>query len=71
MNGNPHEGRWILIQLDVVNAFNTGARAAIVEAVRVLAPHLLPWVCASLQSCDLLLGEAWLKGSEGTQQGAL
>lgn len=70
MNLTTHDGQWILIKVDVVNAFNTGRRAAIVDAVRVLAPHLLPWVCASLQPNDLLLGESWLSCTEGTQQGA-
>ena len=70
INGNPCGGEWILIQVDVINAFNTGKRAAIVEAVRTLAPHLLPWVCMSLQTNDLLLGESWIEGTEGTQQGA-
>lgn len=70
VNANLYGGRWVLVQLDVINAFNTGKRAAIVEAVRTLAPHLLPWACGSLQPNNLLLGETWLVGSEGTQQGA-
>jgi len=36
------------IQVNVINASKTGKRAAIVEAVRTLAPHLLPWVYMSV-----------------------
>ena len=58
INRKPCGGEWILIQVDFRNAINAGKRAAIVKAVRTLPPHLLPLVCMSLQTNELLLGKA-------------
>ena len=67
---NPCQGRWAVLQIDVINAFNTASRTAITNAVGTHADHLLPWTQMSLQPSNLYLGESILVSSEGGQQGA-
>ena len=43
LNHPPSPEPWVVVAVDITNAFNTLSRAAIVEGVREFVPHLEPW----------------------------
>ena len=53
---------WVLLRLDLVNAFNTILRKIIFQEVQEHFPFLLPWLCCLYgQSSNL-----WTKSEDGT-----
>jgi hypothetical protein len=53
---------WVLLRLDLVNAFNTILRKIIFQEIQEHFPFLLPWLCCLYgQSSDL-----WTKSEDGT-----
>lgn len=58
-----------MLLVDLANAFNSVKRQKILEAVIRRAPHLYPWVAASLQPSRLLCGSSVILSTEGCQQG--
>jgi len=47
---------WLLLQVDLKNAFNSIHRPAILEALEQRCPSMLPWVRQDLQPAPLLVG---------------
>ncbi len=46
---NPYNGKWVVMQIDIKNAFITVHRSAIMDAEGRHAEHLLPWTQLSKQ----------------------
>jgi hypothetical protein len=63
-------GDWVCLSVDIVNAFNTVDRKAIINSLQSRAPHLVPWAQKSLGQPTLLLcGEHSITSEQGVQQG--
>ena len=63
-------GNWVVLQLDIRNAFNSVHRGAIAQGLSRYAPHLLPWAASCLQPAPLFVGDTTIESLEGGQQGA-
>ena len=65
----PGEG-WVLVQVDLTNAFNSIDRQKVLEAVKARAPHLLPFAlsCYGRHSSLYCRGEV-IGSQQGVQQG--
>jgi hypothetical protein len=61
----PIRRRWIVLQVDITNAFNTVKRGTILTSVQSTAPHLFPWAQASLQLSLLLCRDNFFDSTEG------
>jgi hypothetical protein len=64
------DSQWVLLQVDIKNAFNTVQRSAIHKALLRRAPHLLPWASVCLQPTPLYVDDSIIESTEGGQQGA-
>jgi len=60
---------WLLLQVDLKNAFNSIARPAILEALERLCPSMMPWVRQAFQPASLLVGREVIWPTRGVQQG--
>ena len=60
---------WLLLQVDLRNAFNSIARPAIMEAIERLCPSMMPWVRQTFQPAPLLVGREVIWSTRGVQQG--
>jgi len=60
---------WLLLQVDLRNAFNSIARPAILEAIERLCPSMMPWVRQGFQPAPLLVGREVIWSTRGVQQG--
>jgi len=60
---------WLLLQVDLKNAFNSIARPAIMEAFERLCPSMIPWVRQAFQPASLLVGREVIWSTWGKQQG--
>jgi len=47
---------WLLLQLELKNAFNSIARPAILKALEGQCPSMMPWVRQAFQPAPLLVG---------------
>jgi len=59
---------WLLLQVDLKNAFKSLNRPAIMDAVEVWCPSMLPWVRQACQAAPLLLGREVIWSTLGMQQ---
>ena len=63
-------GDHLLAQVDLSNAFSRVSRAAVLRAVELVCPTILPWVALTLCClCHLYFGSFLLSSSSGVQQG--
>ncbi len=63
-------GDWVCLSVDIVNAFNTIDRSAILNSLRTRAPLLVPWAQKSLGQPTLLLcADNTIRSEQGVQQG--
>jgi len=60
---------WLLLQVDLKNAFNSIHRPAILEALEQRCPSMLPWVRQAFQPAPLLVGREVVWSTRGVQQG--
>jgi len=60
---------WLLLQVDLRNAFNSIARPAVLEAFERLCPSMMPWVRQAFQPAPLLFGREVIWSTRGEQQG--
>jgi len=60
---------WLLLQVDLKNAFNSIARPAILEALEHECPSMAPWVRQAFQPAPLLIGRGVIWSTRGVQQG--
>jgi len=60
---------WLLLQMGLKNAFNSIARPAILEALELLCPSMMPWVRQAFQPAPLLVGQQVIWSTRGVQQG--
>jgi len=60
---------WLLLQMDLRNAFNSIARPAILEAIERLCPSMMPWVRQTFHLAPLLVGREVIWSTRGVQQG--
>jgi len=61
--------RWLLLQLDLQNAFNYVHRPAILTALEQRCPSMLPWVRQAFHPAPLLVGREGIWSTRGVQQG--
>ena len=69
VDGLPGDGDWVLLQIDLQNAFNSVERGAVTAAVSDLFPAAVPWVSQTMQAAPLLCGQEVLWSRKGVQQG--
>ena len=63
-------GNWACLSIDIINAFNTIDRNAILASLRTRAPHLVPWAQKSLGQPTLLFcANHTISSEQGVQQG--
>jgi len=60
---------WLVLQVDLKNAFNSIARPAILEALEHQCPSMTPWVRQAFQPAPLLVGREVIWSTRGVQQG--
>jgi len=60
---------WLLLQVDLKNAFNSIHRPAILGALEQRCPAMLPWVRQTSQPAPLLVGREVIGSTRGVQQG--
>jgi len=60
---------WLLLQVDLNNAFKSIARPAILGALEHLCPSMMPWVRQAFQPAPLLVGQEVIWSTRGVQQG--
>jgi len=60
---------WLLLQVDLKNAFNSIARPAILEALQYQCPSMTPWVRQAFQPAALLIRREVIWSTRGVQQG--
>jgi len=60
---------WLLMQLDLKNAFNSISRPAILEALERQCPSMTPWVRQAFQPAPPLVGREVKWSTRGVQQG--
>ena len=62
---------WIILEVDLSNAFNSVDRTAVRAGVAQWIPHLLPWACLSLSTpAPLVSPFGLLSSAQGVQQGS-
>jgi len=61
--------RWLLLQVDLRNAFNSITRPAILEAMERVCPSMMPWVRQAFQPAPLLVGREVIWSTRSVQQG--
>jgi len=59
---------WLLLQVDLKNAFNSIARPAILVALERLCPSMMPWVRQAFQPAPLLVGRQVIWSTRGVQK---
>jgi len=60
---------WLLLQVDLRNAFSSVARPAILDALDRLSPSMMPWVRQAFQPAPLLVGREVIWSNRGGQEG--
>jgi len=60
---------WLLLQVDLKNAFNSINRPAILDALGQRCPSMLPWVRQAFQPAPLLVGHEVIWSTRGVLQG--
>jgi len=60
---------WLLLQVDLKNAFKSIVRPAILEALELHCPSMTPWVRQAFQPAPLLVGREVIWSIRGVQQG--
>jgi len=60
---------WLLLQVDLKNAFNSIHRPAILEALEQRRPSMLPWMRQAFQPAPLLVGREVVWSTRGLQEG--
>jgi len=60
---------WLLLQVDLKNAFSSIARPAIQVALEHECPSMTPWVRQVFQPASLLKGREVIWSTRGVQQG--
>jgi len=60
---------WLLLQVDLKNAFNSIHRSAVLSALERRCPALLPWVLQAFQPAPLLVGSHQIWSTQGVQHG--
>jgi len=60
---------YLLLQVDLKNAFNSIALPAILEAIERLCASMMPWARQAFQPAPLLVGREVIWSTQGVQQG--
>jgi len=60
---------WLLLQVDLKNAFSSIARPAILQALERQCPSMMPWARQAFQPAPLLVGREFIWSTRGVQQG--
>jgi len=60
---------WLLLQVDLKNAFNSIARPEVLKSLERLSTSMMPWVRQAFQPAPLLVGREVIWSTRGVQQG--